>query len=103
MHQLLINRSEKIEIKKLKSPKAFIGYSQTVSNIRENLEEHNPIKKRKVLIVFDDMNADMETNRQFSPIVTELFLRQRKLNISPVFLSQSYCITILSKCLKRKD
>ena len=90
MHQLLINRSEKIEIKKLKNPKAFIGYSQTVSNIRENLEEYNPIKKRKVLIVFDDMNADMETNTQLSPIVTELFLRQRKLNISPVFLSQSY-------------
>ena len=64
MHQLLINRSKKIGIKKLKTPKAFIGYSQTVSNIRENLEEYNPIKKRKVLIVFDDMKAVMETNRQ---------------------------------------
>ena len=52
--------------------------------------DYNPIKKRRVLIVFDDMIADMESNKKFSLIVTELFLRGRKLNISHAFISQSY-------------
>ena len=50
----------------------------------------NPTKKRRVLLVFDYMIADMEFNKILSPIVTELFLRGRKLNISLVFISQSY-------------
>ena len=48
------------------------------------------IKKRKVLIVFDDMNADMINNKKLNPIVTELFIRGRKLNISSIFITQSY-------------
>ena len=48
------------------------------------------IKKRKVLIVFDDMEADMMNNRKLNPIVTELFIRGKKLNISIVFITQSY-------------
>ena len=43
--------------------------------------------KRKVLIVFNDIIADIEANKNLSPIVTELFLRGRKLNISLVFMS----------------
>ena len=54
------------------------------------MEDYNPTKKRRVLIVFDDMIADIESNNKLSPIVTELFLRGRKLNISLVFISQSY-------------
>ena len=54
------------------------------------MEDYNPTKKRKVLIVFDDMIADMDSNEKLSPFVTELFLRGRKLNISLVFISQSY-------------
>ena len=46
--------------------------------------------KKEILIVFDDMIADMESNKKLSPIVTEFFLRERKLNISLVFISQSY-------------
>ena len=61
-----------------------------IDDVYENLEDYNPRKKRRVLIVVDDMIADMETNKKLSPIVTELFLRQRKLNISLVFVSQSY-------------
>ena len=56
----------------------------------ENLEDYNPTKKIRVLIVFDDMVADMESNKKLSPIVTELFLRGRKLNIS-----RGFFITIL--------
>ena len=89
-YQLLINGREKVGIENLKNPKAFIDYSQTIDDVYENLEDYNPTKKRRVLIVFDDMIADMESNKKLSPIVTELFLRGRKLNISLVFISQSY-------------
>ena len=53
-------------------------------------EEYNLGKKRKVLIVFDDMIADMVNNKKLNPVVTELFIRGRKLNISIVFITQSY-------------
>ena len=89
-YQLLINQREKVGIKKLKNPKAFIDYSQTIDNVYENLEDYNPTKKRKVLIVFDDIIADMEFNKKLSPIVTELFLIGRKVNISLVFMTQFY-------------
>ena len=56
----------------------------------KNLEDYNSTKDRRVLIVFDDMIADMESNKKLSPKVTELLLRGRKLNISLVFISQSY-------------
>ena len=87
---MLINGREKVGIENLKNPKAFIDYSQTIDDVYENLEDYNPTKKRRVLIVFDDMIADMESNKKLSPKVTELFLRGRKLNISLVFTSQSY-------------
>ena len=60
--------------KKIKNPKSFIDYSQTTYDVYENLEDYNPTKKRKVLIVFDGMRADIETNQKLSSIVTELFL-----------------------------
>ena len=78
-----------MELKNLKNPKAFINYSETIDDVYENLEVYNPIKKRKVLIVFDELIADMESNKKLSPNVTELFLGKRKLNISLVFISQS--------------
>ena len=71
----------------LKTPNALIDYSETLDGIYESLEEYNWIKKRRLLIVFDDMIADMESNKKLSPIITELFLRGRKLNISLVFIS----------------
>ena len=54
------------------------------------MEDYNSTKKRRVLIKFDDIIAHMESNKKLSPVVTELFLRGRKLNISLVFISQSY-------------
>ena len=71
----------------LKTPNALIDYSETLDGVYESLEEYNWIKKRRLLIVFDDMIADMESNKKLSPIITELFLRGRKLNISLVFIS----------------
>ena len=55
-----------------------------------NFEEYNSNKKSKILIVFDDMTADMLSNKKPNPIVNELFIRGRKLNISLAFISQSY-------------
>ena len=65
-------------------------YSNDMQDVHKNIEDYNPIKKRKVLIVFDDMIADMINNNKLNPIVTELFIRGRKLNISIVFITQSY-------------
>ena len=56
----------------------------------KNIEQYNLGKKRKVLIVFDDMIADMINNKKLNPVVTELFIRARKFNISIVFITQSY-------------
>ena len=54
------------------------------------IEEYNPIKKLKILIVFDDMIADMPRNKKLNRIATELFVRDRKLHISLVFITQSF-------------
>ena len=87
---MIVNGREKVGIKTLKNLKSFFDYSQTIDDVYENLEGYNPTKKRRVLIVCDDMMADMESNKKLSPIVTELFLRGKKLIISLVFISQSY-------------
>ena len=67
-----------------------MDYSRKIDDVYENLEDYNPTKKRRVIIVFDDMIADMASNKKLSPVVTELFLIGRKLNISLVYISQSY-------------
>ena len=61
-----------------------------MQDVYKNIEDYNPIKKRKILIVFDDMIADMINNKKLNPTVTELFIRGRKLNISFIFITQSY-------------
>ena len=73
-YHFLINGREKVGIKQLKDPKAFIDYSQTTGDIYENLEDYNTAKKRKILTVFDDMIADMEGTKKLSFMVTELLL-----------------------------
>ena len=65
-------------------------YPNDMQDVYENIEDYNPIKKRKTLIILDDMIADMINNNKLNPIVTELFIRDRKLNISIVFIMQSY-------------
>ena len=65
-------------------------YSNDMQDVYKNTEDYNPRKNRKVLIVFDDMIADMINNKKLNLIVTELFTRGRKVNISTVFITQSY-------------
>ena len=81
--------SEKVGIDHFDDPKAFMEYSNDMHNVYKNIEDYNPNKKRKILIVFDDMIADIIHNK-LNPIVIELFIRGRKLNISFVFITQSY-------------
>ena len=61
-----------------------------MQDVYKDIEEYNLGKKRNVLIVFDDMIADMINNKKLNPVVTELFIRGRRLNISIVFITQSY-------------
>ena len=61
-----------------------------MQDVYKNIDEYNTDKERKILIVFDDMIADMINNKKLNSIVTELFIRGRKLNISLVFITQSY-------------
>ena len=61
-----------------------------MKDIYKNIEEYNPSKKRKTLIVFHDIIADMLSHKKLNPIVTEIIIRGRKLNISLVFVTQFY-------------
>ena len=89
-YQFLINKRESTGLKHFNDPKAFIQYSNDMEDVYKDIDEYNIDKERKILIVFDDMIADMINNKKLNSIVTELFIRGRKLNISLVFITQSY-------------
>ena len=89
-YQFLINKRESLGLKYFNDPKAFIEYSNDMHDVYKNIDEYNHDKENKILIVFDDMIADMVDNKKLNSIVTELFIRGRKLNISLVFITQSY-------------
>ena len=61
-----------------------------MDDIYKNIEEYNPNKKRKKVIIFDDMLTDMLSNKTVKPVVTKLFIKRRKLNISLAFITQPY-------------
>ena len=77
-------------LKNLKDPKAFIEYSNIMQGVYKNIEEYNPSRKCNELKVIDYMIANMLSNKNLNPIVTELFIRGRKLHISTNFVTQSY-------------
>ena len=89
-YQYLINKREKAGLDHFKDPRAFIEYSNDMQDVYKNIKNYNPGKKRKILTVFNDMIAAMINNKKLNPVVTELFIRGRKLNISIVFITQSY-------------
>ena len=78
-YQFLINKRENIGLKNLNDPKAFIEYSNDMQDVYKNINNYNLNKENKILIVFDDMIADMIHNKKLNSIVTELFIRERKL------------------------
>ena len=89
-YELLIKKRQNAGIKHLNNPNAFIECSNTMDDVYEDIDDYNPNRKRKILIVFDDMMADIMTNKEFQAIIKELFIRCRKLNVSLVFITQSY-------------
>ena len=89
-YHFLIKKHENAGVRNLNDPGAFIEYSNTMDDVYNNIDDYNAKRKRKVLMVFDDMIADIMTNKRFQAIIKELFIRCRKLNISLVFISQSY-------------
>ena len=94
-YQYLINKREKVGLDHFNDPQAFMEYSNDMSDVYKNtdyilIKDYNSDKKRRVLIVFGDMTADMINNKRLNPVVTELFIRGRKLGIFIVFIIQFY-------------
>ena len=86
----LVNKRESARLKHLNDSKTFIEYSNDIDDIYKNTEACNPNKKRQILVVFEDVIDDMLSNKKLNPVATKLVIRGRKLNISLVFITQSY-------------
>ena len=89
-YQYFINKRDGAGINHFRDPNAFIEYSNDMCNVYKNINHYNPDKENKILILFDDMIADMIKNKKLNSIVTELFIREKKLDISLVFITQLY-------------
>ena len=89
-YEYLINKREQVGIKNLNDPLAFIEYSDDMNDVLDDINNYNKNRDKKVLIVFDDMIADIEYNKNFKGIIKELFHRARKINASIVFITQAY-------------
>ena len=89
-YQYLINKREQAGIKNLNDPHAFIEYSNDMNDVLDDINNYNKNRDKKVLIIFNDMIANIMRSEKFKAIVKELFIRCRKLNICIVFITQSY-------------
>ena len=89
-YEFLIKKREDVGIKCCNDPNAFSECSNRMDDIYQNIDDYNPSRKRKILTVFDDMIADIMTNKKFQVIVKELFIRRKKVNISLLFITRSY-------------
>ena len=89
-YQFVINKWQSMVLNHFNDPKAFIEYLNDMQDVYKNIDKYNPDKENKILIVFDDMIADMINNKKLNSIVTELFIRGKKLNISLAFITQSF-------------
>ena len=93
-YEYFINKREQAGIKNLNDPHAFIEYSDDMDDVLDDINNYNKNRDKKVLIVFDDMIADIEYNKNFKRIIKELFYRARKINVSIVCITQSYFRTL---------
>ena len=76
-YRYLINKREKVGLDRFNDSKAVVEYSNDMQDVYKNIEDYNPNKKCKILIIFDDMIADMINNKKLNPVATELFIRDR--------------------------
>ena len=88
-YEYLIKKPEDVGIKYLNNANAFIECRNAMDDVYENIDDYNPSRRRKVLVVFDDMIADIMRNKRLQAIIKKLFIRCRKLNISLVFITES--------------
>ena len=86
----LIDKREQVRIKNLNDPHAFLEYSDDMDDVLDDINNYNKNRDKKILIVFDDLIADIEYNKNFKRIIKELFYGARKINVSIVFITQSY-------------
>ena len=89
-YKFLIKKLKDTGIKHLNDLSAFIECSNTMDDVYENIDDYNPNRQRKILIVFDDMIVDIMTNKKFQAIIKDSFIRCRKIIISLVFITQPY-------------
>ena len=89
-YQFLIKKCKGAVIKHLNDTKVFIKYSSYINDVYNNINDYNSTRKRKNLIVFGDMTADIMTNKKFQVIVKEVLIRYRKLDILLAFITRSY-------------
>ena len=89
-YQYLINIRQKVGIDHFDDLKAYTKHSNDMRDVHKIIDEYNPDLENKTLIGFDDMIADMINNRKLDSIVTELFIRCKKLNIFLAFITKSY-------------
>ena len=87
---MLIDKREKAGINFNNDPNAFVEYSNSMDDILSDIEDYNKKRKRKMLIIFDDMISHVISDKKAQQILKDLFIRCRKLNISLCFLRQSY-------------
>ena len=92
--EYLIKNRENVGIKHINNSKAFIECSNAMDDVYRNIDNYNPRRRRKILIIFDDMIADIMTNKKFQAIIKELFIRLLikyfllHLSLNLIFLSQ---------------
>ena len=89
-YEFLIKKHKDVGTKHFSDSNAFIECSNTMDDLYQNIDDCNPNRKRKILIVFDDMIADIMANKKFQAIIKELFIRCRKVNISLAFIIPCY-------------
>ena len=89
-YKFLINNRKNAGIKHFNNPTAFIEYSDDMNDVYADISNYNKKRENNVLIVFDDMIADIEYNKNFKKMIKEFFYRGRKMNISIVFITQCY-------------
>ena len=94
-YEFLIKKCESAGTKHLNDSNTFIECSNIMDDVYQNIDNYNSTRKRKILIVFDDMIVDIMSNKKFQAVVKELFIRCKKLNISLVFIT--YLIFLFQK------
>ena len=89
-YETLIKNREDVGLKHFNDPNAFIKCSNKMDDVYENINDYNPKRKIEISVVFDNMIADIMTDKIFQAIIKELFIRCRKLNSSLIFITQYY-------------